>query len=75
MVLIFHLSPLATLSMGTFALERFKFGVYLIIPVIAVVAYSFPVVHENSLRWSRYVVNPPNDLPLGFTVKKPAPAK
>jgi hypothetical protein len=45
------------------SLEKWKFGVYLFIPILAVVLYSLPVVHENSLNWSRYVVNPPNAVP------------
>ena len=45
------------------SLEKWKFGVYLFIPILAVVCYSFPSVHETSLNWSRYVVNPPNNVP------------
>ncbi len=45
------------------SLEKWKFGVYLFIPILAVVLYSIPAVHETSLNWSRYVVNPQSSVP------------
>ncbi len=55
--------------MGSFKLERFKFMVYLVAPVIAVAVYSRPSVHERSLNFHRYVVYPAPDKPL----KRPSP--
>lgn len=50
--------------MGSFKLERFKFMVYLVAPVIAVAVYSRPSIHERSLNFHRYVVYPAPDKPL-----------
>ena len=47
-----------------FKLEKFKFLVYLIAPVIAVAVYSRPQVHETSLNYHRYVVYPAPEKPL-----------
>ena len=52
--------------MGGFSLEKWKFGVYLVAPIIAVVFYSIPSVHETSLNMSRYVVHPPSLVPAHF---------
>jgi hypothetical protein len=49
--------------MGTFKLERWKFGVYFFAPIFAVAVYSIPAVHETSLKLSRYVVHVPSDVP------------
>lgn len=54
------LSERHTLPMGRIGLERMRFGVYLLVPVVAVVLYSLPFVHETSLKSSSYVVYPPN---------------
>jgi hypothetical protein len=45
------------------SLEKWKFSVYLFIPILAVIVYSVPAVHEGHLNWSRYVVHPPSDVP------------
>ena len=44
--------------MGGFRLETAKFAVYLIAPIVAVVVYSIPAVHEWSLSHHRYIVFP-----------------
>lgn len=54
------LSARLTLPMGRIGLERMRFGVYLLVPIVAVVLYSLPFVHETSLKSSSYVVYPPN---------------
>lgn len=46
--------------MGGFGLERAKFAVYLVAPIIAVVVYSIPSVHETHMKLARYVVHPPS---------------
>jgi len=40
----------------SYALERFKFAVYVLVPVLAVVLYNQPIVYETSLKAHRYVV-------------------
>lgn len=49
--------------MGGFGLERMKFGVYVLVPVIAVLLYNQPWVYETSLKSHRYVVYQPTILP------------
>lgn len=44
-------------------LERFKFGVYLLVPIMAVVLYSVPAIHEWFLTERRYIVYTPSDIP------------
>lgn len=46
-----------------FKLERFKFGVYLLVPIAAVLFYSVPSVHEASIKGRRYIVYTPSDVP------------
>ncbi len=63
------------------SLEKWKFSVYLFIPIMAVVVYSIPAVHEGHLNWSRYVVHPPSDVPPHYAAavaaaeasRRPAP--
>ena len=57
--------------MGSFKLEKFKFLVYLIAPMIAVAVYSRPTVHETSLNYHRYVVYPAPEKKL--VMRQPAP--
>jgi len=57
--------------MGSLKLERFKFLVYLIAPVIAVAVYSRPAVHERSLNFHRYVVYPAPEKPVSFSPQAP----
>jgi len=49
---------MAAAGSGARGLERFKGAVYIVMPVLAVVFYSQPQVHEWALRRSRYVVYP-----------------
>jgi hypothetical protein len=46
--------------MGSFALEKWKFGVYLLAPVLAVFVYSLPSVHETHLKYSKYITYTPS---------------
>lgn len=60
-----------TYSMGIFQavrkaglkLERFKFGIYLLVPVVTVLLYSAPAIHEWYLTERRYIVYTQSDLP------------
>ena len=49
--------------MGGISLERMKFGVYVLVPVITVLLYNQPWVYETSLKTHRYVVYQPTVLP------------
>jgi hypothetical protein len=51
-------------------LERFKFGVYLLVPVLTVIFYSMPAIHEGFLTERRYIVYVPSDLPTLTARKK-----
>ena len=44
-------------------LERFRFGVYIGVPVAAVILYSIPAVHERAITGRRYIVYTPSDVP------------
>ena len=62
-------------TMGSFKLEKFKFLVYLIAPMIAVAVYSRPTVHETSLNYHRYVVYPAPEKKLVMRQPAPPPEK
>ena len=46
-------------------LERFKFAIYLIAPIIAVYTFSVPAVHEFIFSNRRYIVYKENAKPGG----------
>jgi hypothetical protein len=56
-------------------LERFKFGVYLVVPVVAVLLYSLPSVHEAAIRGSRYIVYVPSDTGGGARERAAGPGR
>ena len=61
--------------MGRSGLEKFKFAIYLFVPVAAVLLYSLPAVHVRALTTSRYITYPAER--EGFRVKpkiEPAPS-
>ena len=51
------------MSASGIRMERLRIGVYIIVPILAVLIYSQPVVHEGALRSRRYVVYQGSDLP------------
>jgi hypothetical protein len=51
------------MSISGIRMERLRIGVYIIVPVLAVLIYSQPVVHEGALRSRRYVVYNESDIP------------
>ena len=63
-----------THPMGGLRLEASKFAIYLITPVVAVLVYSTPAVHEWSLRLHRYIVFPPPEPPLVRPSRRAPPA-
>ena len=70
-----HARVLGAGTMGSFKLEKFKFLVYLIAPMIAVAVYSRPTVHETSLNYHRYVVYPAPEKKLVMRQPAPPPEK
>jgi len=51
------------MSATNIRMERLRISVYIIAPILAVLIYSQPVVHERALRRSRYVVYNESDIP------------
>eukprot|EP01138_Halocafeteria_seosinensis_P002737 gb/GECG01002798.1/.p1 GENE.gb/GECG01002798.1/~~gb/GECG01002798.1/.p1 ORF type:complete len:102 (+),score=16.18 gb/GECG01002798.1/:1-306(+) len=41
-----------------FRLENFKFGVYLVVPILTVVVFSSPTLYETIIKNTQYVVFP-----------------
>jgi len=59
------------MSATNIRMERLRISIYIIAPILAVIIYSQPVVHERALRRSRYVVYNESDLPdFKSSVKK-----
>ena len=58
--------------MGGFLLEKVKFAVFLFAPILAVVVYSIPAVHETHMKMARYVVHPPS-VTLEYPIRRRIP--
>ena len=53
-------------------MEQAKFAVFLFAPILAVVVYSIPAVHETHMKMARYVVHPPS-VTLEYPIRRRIP--